>query len=207
MAKVFLWFLLFLITSRVNAQNYVGIKVGQNATSFPVLGLGTAFRAPIHTGIGVLYSSRLNKGTKHQFSNEMSIGVVYHRLFQTAIQLYDMAIYRNCISPRWSVNAGIGGGYQHSFYHYTVFRPGNNGEYEQVSSWKGRPQYCILLNLGAGMNFPRKDPERFRITAEVRTFVHGTFAKSYVPVVPYNGFQLGLMVNTKNFSAKTKKAS
>jgi hypothetical protein len=176
----------------VYAQDYYGIKISQNATSLPLVGVFKLFTLPLHPGITGVWNCRLNKNDKHQFRNEVNAGIFNHHLFQLGFQVTDIIMYNLTISKRLSAYTGMGGGYMHSFYKYDIFKLGEDGEYVHINSWKGRPQFTGVFVLGTGMGIKKSDPGKIRISLEMRSFVHGTFANSYVPIVPYNSLLLGV---------------
>jgi hypothetical protein len=185
------------LSSQLSFAKSIEIKLSQNATSFPLLGLSSIVKPGLHPGLMFCYETPLNNNVKHQFFNEISLGCFYHQLFQTAAYLNNVVKYNYAITPRWSIYTGIGGGYLHSFYQYSIFKLNENQDYEEIKKWKGRPQLMGTFALGASYGLKKENPDDFRISIELRSFVHGTFARSYVPLLPYNSLQIGFKIKLK----------
>jgi hypothetical protein len=193
--KIIAAFLILL--SQFSFAKTFGIKVSQNATSFPVTGAGALLKPPIHAGLMFGYETKLNKSEKFQILNESNVGFIFHRFFQTAVFVNDVVKFNYAINTRFGLHTGIGAGYLHSFYQYSIFKLNDSGNYTEIKKLKGRPQFMAIFVLGASVGLKKENPEALRFTFEYRGFVHGTFAKSYVPLVPYNSIQLGIQIQLK----------
>lgn len=189
--------LLVILSISIGAQNYYSIRISQNSTSLPISGIGKVFTPTLHPGINFEFDKKLKEKKKNQFRNSIGVGFFYHRFFQKSFQIYDVVKYQYSFNSRWSASAGIGGGYMHSFYNYGIFRINSDGAYERIAAWKGRPQYLIMLSFGAKLGLIRTNPEKIKLNFEVNPFLHGTFAKSYVPLVPYNSISIGASFQIK----------
>jgi hypothetical protein len=179
------------------AQN-LGVKISQNSTAYPITGAIGMFKAPLHPGLQLAYEIKLNKNEKSQLLNESNLGFFYHRFFQTAVFLNDVIKFNYAFKPQFSAFAGVGAGYLHSIYQYSIFKINDSGSYEEINKLRGRSQFMGVFSLGVSYGFKHDNPDAIRATIEFGSFVHGTFAKSYVPLVPYNCLQVGLHLKLKS---------
>lgn len=187
----------------LSAQDYqLGGGISNNVTSFPVTGYPQLFYSGFHPGIDIILEKKLNTKLKNQWWTEANLGCFYHRFFQTALKLNVNFHYRYHFKPHIFSDIAIGGGYLHSFYHYQVFKLNSNGDYVKESGYKGRPQFIAGICMGAGISLKKSDPELWKLLIQFRTSAQGIFAGSFVPVVPYNTFLLGL---THHFNFTKKK--
>lgn len=118
------------------------------------------------------------------------LNYVYHRMFQSSLALNTGLDYRIDVAAGWSIQAGLSGGYLHSFYHYDRFEL-ESGIYKKIPSWKGKSQFNVGFDLAVVKKLNTQTP--LSVFLEYAPYVHGTFAKSYVPVVPYNTLGLGVI--------------
>lgn len=182
-----------LFTLLMTAQNYqLGAAVSNNVTSWPVIGYPELFYSQLHPGLDIIFEKQINKKTKNQFWAEANLGGFYHRFFQTAVKLNAAIHYRYFFNPRVFTDVGIGGGYLHSFYHYEVFKLNSDGNYVKETGIKGRPQFVMGVCLGAGFGLKKSDPTLWRLLIQFRSNAQGIFSGSFVPVVPYNAFLVGV---------------
>lgn len=157
-----------------------------------MLGYPELFYTKLHPGVDLILEKQVNKKIKNQFWAEANLGGFYHRFFQTAAKLNVNLHYRYFFNTRIYSDIGIGGGYLHSFYHYQVFKLNSDGDYVKESGIKGRPQFLMGICLGAGFGVKKSDPDLLRILIQFRSNAQGIFSGSFVPVVPYNTFLIGL---------------
>ena len=182
--------MLMLCCLRIASAQEVALKLSNNVSSFPVLGTGELFSAPIHPGVALSYTHHWVDRGRHHWLPNADINYVYHRMFQSSVALNVGIDYRLDLAAGWSMQAGLSGGYLHSYYHYDRFKL-ENGRYQKIASWKGKSQFDVGFDLSVIKKLNTQLP--LSITLEYAPYVHGTFAKSYVPVVPYNSLGIGLI--------------
>ena len=183
--------------STLHAQQ-IGFKCSNNVTSFPVTGFPKVFYTQFHPGMEFNYKQQLKNYTNSKFVFEAGLGGFYHRFFQTAVRLTGSVYYDHNVGKRFGLFAGLGGGYMHSFYQYSIFQLNEEGQYLKQPVLRGRAQFTVQLGLGVHYNLCQKAKHAMRLVFEYRPFVHGSFAKAYVPVVPYNSIHVGLLINIKS---------
>ncbi|MBL7811856.1 MAG: hypothetical protein JNL57_06495 [Bacteroidetes bacterium] len=169
-----------------------GALLSNQVVSFPVTGFPSVFRSAIHPGLDGYLETRLNKKEHNQFVLQLGLGVLYHRFFQTAIKLYPWLDYRYAPKGPWKVSVGLGAGYQHSFPAYGILRKNAAGEWVQIPAWHGRPQFIAGAGLGVSRAMQSDDPDGIRWEFRLRSSIQTPFAKSYIPMIPYNSVMLGL---------------
>lgn len=187
---------LILLTINVNAQDRSwGIKVSNNITGKPITTYHQLFYSNFHPGIEGEVNIPINHNLKHQLYISGNLGVYYHRFMHTGLKLYPEFNYEIQFAEKWRFITGLGGGYIHSFENVATLRLTDNGTYEQVSAWKGRPQFMAAFNFGA-----RYLPVKWKgasLQLSFGTFLQGPFVSGYVPLLPYNTFDLGVQVPLK----------
>ncbi len=195
MTKQFILSFLLLLSISYRGQNrFFGIGISNQVNGIPVAGIPLLFKSLPHPGIDVELAQQVNQSKKHQIWLSGESSVFYHRYFQTAIKVNASCQYQYSISNRWNTHFGINGGYLHSFYQYEVFELTNNGIYESTSHIKSRPQFNAGIAFGFTYGLNKDQPDKVRLVLNYKTFVQGLFAGSYIPIVPYNSFSLGLRI-------------
>lgn len=176
----------------VSAQiNSWGLKFSNCITGQPVVTYHQLFYTNFHPGIEGEVNFSLNKNERHQLYVSGNLGAYYHRFMHTGVKIYPEFNYEFQIANKWRLTSGLGGGYIHSFENVATLRL-NDGEYEKVNSLKGRPQFMFGLNFGA-----RYIPENWKgisLQCSFSSFLQGPFVSGYVPLLPYNTFDLGFQV-------------
>ena len=200
MIKKLCFYLTFdVITINIYAQeSRTGYLISNNNTSFPVLGYPQLFYSQFHPGIDLFHEWKMNKSEKSQLWYSFNIGGFYHRFIQTTIKVFPKIEYKYFLNDKIDLQIGLGGGYLHSFDNVKIMKLNSDGVYETQSTLKGRPQFMITLDWGLGYKLKND----FQLLMLFRTIMQGSFIKSYVPLVPYNSFAIGLNIPLKS---KTKE--
>lgn len=189
----------------VRAQNVrIGAGFSNHGTAWPVVGYPKLFYAAFHPGLDIIAEKKINKKEKNQAWVEIGVGAFYHRFFQTAVKLNLNLHYRYFFNQRIYSDVAIGGGYLHSFYQYQVFKLKSDGTYVKESGIKGRPQFIMGTIIGCGIALKKSDPEKLNLLIQFRTNIQGPFAGSFVPIVPYNTFLLGLTTRLNKCEKKNE---
>ena len=190
--QILVFFVTLLSLFGFSQQYQLGFGFTNNVTSWPVIGYPQLFYTRFHPGIEILLEKKINNREKNQFWADADLGCFYHRFFQTAVKLSGNIHYRYFFNSRIFSDVSLGGGYLHSFYQYQVFRLNSNGDYVKESGYKGRPQFIMGTSIGIGYGLKKSDPDWWRLLVQFRSNMQGIFAGSFVPVVPYNTFLIGL---------------
>lgn len=195
MKYIYMLTLLLCSVSSYAQDRSWGVKFSNNITGKPVTTYHQLFYTNFHPGIEGEINFPVNKHVKHQLYVSGNLGVYYHRFMHTGLKLYPEFNYELQIAEKWRFITGIGGGYIHSFENVATLRLTDNGTYEQVSAWKGRPQFMAAFNFGA-----RYLPVKWKgasLQLSLGTFLQGPFVSGYVPLLPYNTLDLGVQIPLK----------
>lgn len=188
--------ILCLVVLNINAKGQtIGAKLSNNVTSFPVTGFPKVFYSQFHPGIEFNYLKGIKSFKKSEFNLNGALNIFYHRFFQTGVRITGTLEYTIHLNSKFNLYFGLGGGYMHSFYGYSIFELNANGEYQKISGIKGRPQFTAHFSLGGSYLLSSKNNRDVRLLLECRPFIHGVFANAYVPVVPYNSIHTGVLFN------------
>jgi hypothetical protein len=191
--------LLFLLTNSINAQNkQYGVSLSNNVTSFPVTGYTQLFYSQFHPGLDAFKGWKINKSEKNQLEVKANAGFYYHRFVQTAIRIYPSLSFYKTLCKRFSLGAGIGGGYAMSFEGSEVFKLNSEGKYEPKKKINGRSQFLINFEIGGQYHLKKDNPNGARIFLALKTFIQGPFVSGYVPLLPVNSLFLGVLIPVKS---------
>jgi len=158
------------------------------------------FHPGVEGGIGFNWKTK----PKHDWFQEFKAGYFFHRFVQHAIPVYADFGYRYKFSKRLASGVMIGVGYLHSIPATAKLKLDNNGEYAN-NKGIGRMQAMAALGLQITFTMNPKARRPFNIFSRYQQQIQMPFVKSYVPLLPYNSFMIGLArtitsrkVNTKN---------
>ena len=192
---LFVYLALLCHVSSHSQNKLLSFETSNQVTSFPLLGFGRVFSAAYHPGAGIEYQQRLTKKERNQWWFIGSFSGFHHSFFQTAFLINSGISYKYKLTELSTFFTGVDGGYLHSFYKYDRFRLQSDGTYEKASIINSRAQFNIGLHIGYAQDIKPKDPGRFFLFVKLKTFTQGLFAGSYIPIVPYNSFSIGLITS------------
>lgn len=191
--KLLLCFACLLLSGVSLAQGRdrsLSFALTNNQTAYPFSKLGSLVAGTYHPGFESGYSFNWRTKKKHDWFQAFKAGYFYHRFVQHAIPLYTQAGYRYKFSQPFSAHAALGAGYLHSIAATAVMKADENGNYQKAKGI-GRSQALVNITLGGSYRFTwNKKP----VTAflQYQQQVQTPFNASYVPLLPYNSFGLGL---------------
>lgn len=196
--KRVLFFCLCATTLVGNAQQWrtLELSAGSMKYAFPASMFAGLFGAPIHPLVKVSGTYQWTPGDKHLLLQKVSVGYGYHRFLQSIIPINTAIGYR-FQSGRLFAEAFLGAGYLHSIPtspQYVL----NNVVYEATHKL-GRAQMMFNLNLGFGY-YLKKDTY---IAVSYENMLQSPFIKSYVPLLPYNIFNISYAVPMTTFKKLT----
>ena len=198
--KLLLFNLIFLVFLQFQAsaqEKYLGAAISNNATSLPVSGIGNVFQGSFHPGIDVNYSKKFNKKEVNQWLYKVNAGLIWQKYVQTLFTVSGMAVYRNNHFKSLNFDAGIGAGYGAAFEGGAVLELNKNGVYETRSKFSPRSQFIILLQAGFIYKLNKDNLQSMAITLHAKTIIQGPFVKGYVPLLPINAIELGVLIPLK----------
>lgn len=182
-----------LITIVTTAQQPKYISVAafttQNAVPFgKFIGL---FGETFHPGIEMGYGKNLAIKLKHEYFLELKFAYFFHRYVQHGIPLYLNFGYRYRINNRFAAETSIGAGYMHSIPATAKLKLNENGDYVN-NKGVGRMQAIATYALGIGYTPNPSVTRPMTIFTTYQQRLQMPFVKSYVPLLPYNSFMIGV---------------
>ena len=186
-------FFAFILSSNLQAQiDRIGFTVSNNTTGLPVLTYHHSFYTNFHPGLDVQLGWKLNKSDKNKFYLNANTGFYYHQFVQTLFKLYPSVSYERAIKSRANFTIGLGGGYGLSFEGDRAFVKNDDGSYDQKGFFGPRSQFLLAFDIG-GSYALKKDGTGPLFQAKLTTHMQGVYVKSYVTLLPINGFQIGML--------------
>ena len=116
----------------------------------------------------------------------------YHRFVQHGLPLYLNFGYRYKFNSRLTAETSIGAGYMHSIPATAKLKLNQEGEYEN-NKGIGRIQAMATYGLGFSYVLNPAATKTIRVFTCYQQRLQFPFVKSYVPLLPYNSFMIGLI--------------
>lgn len=193
--KIFLLLLLGCCATVSFAQKrryqHVSVAVNNNQTAFPFGKFVGLFAGPYHPGVEAGYGFNWSTKAKHDFFQRVNAGYFYHRFAQHGIPVYTQFGFRYKFDHYFHFESALGGGYFHSIPATAQFKLNDNGEYTGGKGI-GRPQAMLQFDLRASGNITPAASKPIRLFLSYKQRLQTPFVKSYVPLLPYNCFEIGL---------------
>jgi linoleoyl-CoA desaturase len=186
-----------LISLAASSQKkYVSLAVFNTQAAMPFGKFFGMFTDQFHPGIEAGYGINVSVKEKHDWFTEFKIACFYHRFVQTGIPLYVSFGYRYKIAGRFSAETSLGIGYFHSVPATAKLKLNQDGVYVN-NKGIGRMQAMATFGLGLGytINPSAKKPVTAFTIYQQR--IQMPFVKSYVPLLPYNSFMIGIKKSIK----------
>lgn len=171
-------------------EKSLSLALTNNQSAYPFSKLGALVTGTYHPGFEAGYSFNWKTAPKHDWYQSFKAGYFYHRFVQHAIPLYTQAGYRYKLGKKFSVHTALGAGYLHSIAATAVMKADEDGNYRSARGI-GRPQALVNITLGGAHHFTwNKKP--LSVFVQYQQQVQTPFNASYVPLLPYNAFGIGL---------------
>ncbi|HEV8508331.1 MAG TPA: hypothetical protein VGQ53_23175 [Chitinophagaceae bacterium] len=186
-----------LISVAASSQKkYVSLAAFTTQTAMPFGKFAGLFTDQFHPGIEAGYGINISAKEKHDWFTEFKVACFYHRFVQIGIPLYADLGYRYKFSNKLSAQTAIGAGYMHSIPATPKLKLNDDGVYVNDKGI-GRMQAMATFGLGLRytINPSAKKPVAMFTTYQQR--IQMPFVKSYVPMLPYNSFILGIKKSIK----------
>ena len=181
------------------SQQYERIGIYNTQTAMPFGKFAGLFTGPVHPGIEYGRGFILSSKEKHDWFLEVKAGYFFHRFVQHGIPLYANAGYRYKISSRFFAETSVGAGGMQSIPATGKYKLDENGEYENDKGI-GRVQAIATYGIGGSYLFTPSAKKSMQVFFMYQQKVQLPFIRTYVPLLPYNSFMIGI---TRNIS-KTK---
>ncbi|MBK7291724.1 MAG: hypothetical protein IPI78_16645, partial [Chitinophagaceae bacterium] len=150
------------------------------------------FKETIHPGLEIGYGKILKPKEKHEWLGEVKLGYFYHRYVQHGLPLYLNFGYRYKFNSRLAAETSIGAGYMHSIPATAKLKLNQEGEYEN-NKGIGRMQAMATYAIGFSYVLNPTAAKTIRVFTSYQQRLQFPFVKSYVPLLPYNSFMIGLI--------------
>ena len=193
MKHLFITIMSIAVTLHLSAQKdwYVGAAVLNTQPAYPFGKFTGLFKDALHPGIEISHGNNFSKRKKHDWFYEFRLGYFYHRYVQHGIPLTTGLGYRYHLSTAFSLETSLGAGFMKSIPAAEVFSQGTDALYHEKKG-KGREQIIATYGVGGNYHFNKKSPSNWRLFATYQQRIQFPFIKSYVPILPYNSFLLGI---------------
>jgi hypothetical protein len=149
------------------------------------------FTDQFHPGIEAGYGIDMSAKEKHDWFAEFKIACFYHRFVQTGIPLYANLCYRYKFSNRFSAETSLGAGYMHSVPATAKLKLNDDGVYVN-NKGVGRMQAIATVGLSFDYVIDPSSKKPLSVFTTYQQRVQMPFVKSYVPLLPYNSFMIGI---------------
>ena len=183
-----------IITRSVSAQSqkYFSAAFFTTQNAYPFGKFVGLFKETIHPGIEIGYGKILKPKEKHEWFGEVKMGYFYHRFVQHGLPLYLNFGYRYKFNSRLAAETSIGAGYMHSIPATAKLKLSEEGEYEN-NKGIGRMQAMATYGIGFSYVLNPAAAKTIRVFTSYQQRLQFPFVKSYVPLLPYNSFIIGLI--------------
>jgi hypothetical protein len=155
------------------------------------------FGEVLHPGIEAAYGNNFSVGQHHDWFLEFKAGYFYHRYVQHAIPVYLNFGYRYRFTEHFSAETSVGAGFMLSIPATANLKLNDSGIYVKKNG-VGRMQAIASFSLGLGYTVNPSSTRPVRIFTAWQQRIQTPFVKSYVPVLPYNSFMIGVSLGLKS---------
>lgn len=182
---------LLLLTGKAQQTKYVSLAVFNTQNAMPFGKFKGLFTDGFHPGFEIGYGKTIKAKEKHEWLTELKFAYFFHRFVQHGMPLRLTFGYRYKINQRLSAETFLGAGYMHSLPATAKLRLDENGEYKN-NKGVGRMQAIATFDLGVSYIATPKAKRPVRIFSSYQQRLQFPFVKSYVQLLPYNSFVIGI---------------
>lgn len=186
------------LISTIGQSTTYSLTLSNNTIDLPIISYPDLFYSQFHPGIEATYSKQLNKDSKNKFYLNGNIGYYYHQFVQSLVKIYPTVSYERAINKRLDINLGLGAGYGLSFEGDNAFTLQDNGSYKNKSFLGARSQYLIAFELATAFALAKDKLNSPELLIQFKSFMQGTYVKSYVPLLPINSVNIGVRFPLQN---------
>ena len=182
----------------ISQSKFISTTISNTTTGLPVIAYPDLFYTQFHPGIEATYGWQMNKSPKNKLYVNANLGYYHHQFVQSLVKIYPTVLYERKLSDRFNLNAGLGAGYGLSFEGKNAFALQDDGTYENKPFLGARSQYLIALELGVVYSISREKVNTPQLILGFKSYMQGTYVKSYVPLLPLNSLNIGIRFPLKN---------
>ena len=186
-----LFLLTLVITSNILGQKYESLAIYNTQPAMPFGKFSGLVSGPVHPGVEYGRGYILSSKKKHDWFFEVKAGYFFHRFVQHGIPVYGNMGYRYKFNSRISAETSIGAGGMQSIPATGKFKLNDNGEYEG-NKGIGRVQAIATYGIGGGYILTPSAKKPIRVFLLYQQKLQFPFIRTYVPILPYNSFMIGM---------------
>lgn len=184
--------LLFGIMATAQRQTYISTALFTTQNELPFGKFSGLFKEIIHPGLEIGYGKILKPKEKHEWFSEVKLGYFFHRYVQHGLPLYINFGNRYKFNSRLAGETSIGAGYMHSIPATAKLKLNEEGDYEN-NKGIGRMQAMATYGFGFSYVLNPAAAKTIRVFTSYQQRLQFPFVKSYVPLLPYNSFTIGII--------------
>lgn len=186
------------LTATAQQSTYVSASVYNTQNAMPFGKFSGLFESVLHPGMELGYGKDVWQKSKSFWFLELKFGLFYHRYVQYGIPLYLDFGYTHAIAGGVAIRSSVGAGYMHSIPAAEKFKLNSNGEYKNN---KGIGRMQAIASFGIGLEYRLKSTASGQVVlfSNYQQRIQFPFVKSYVPLLPYNSFMIGMHLPVKKF--------
>ena len=197
MKQLFSFVAIVLISLGASSQKkYVSLAAFTTQTAMPFGKFIGLFTDQVHPGIEAGYGINTSVKEKHDWFIEFKAACFYHRFVQVGIPLYADFGYRYKFNNKFVAETSIGAGYMHSVPATAKLKLNDGGVYVN-NKGIGRMQAMATFGLGVGYTFNPSAKKPLALFTTYQQRIQMPFVRSYVPMLPYNSFIMGIKKSIK----------
>ncbi len=178
---------LFAVAVTAQRSSYIRLAGFTTQTAMPFAKFSGLFKEVLHPGVEIGVGKILRQKLKHDWFAEIRLAYFYHRFVQHGLPLYLTTGYRHTIYKGFAADASIGAGYMQAIPATAKFKLNSDGDYVK-NTGAGRMQ--AIATFGIGLSY--KTAGAISVFANYQQRIQFPFVKSYVPLLPYNSFFIGI---------------
>ncbi|MBX9783135.1 MAG: hypothetical protein K2X48_07565 [Chitinophagaceae bacterium] len=177
----------------ISAQKFTSqqFAVSTSQSALPFNRFAGLFREIVHPGLEYGLSKDFKKLKNYDWFWDVRAGIFHHRFVQTGIPLYSSTGFRYKYLKRWESALALGAGYLHSIPATEKYKLNDVGDYEN-NKGIGRVQGTFSFEISTGYHLKPKSAQNIKLFVTYQQRFQLPFVKSYVPLLPYNSFFIGI---------------
>ena len=179
------------ISSTIQGQKYESLAIYNTQPAMPFAKFAGLISGPLHPGVEYGRGCILSSKKKHDWLFEVKAGYFSHRFVQHGIPVYANIGYRYKFNSRFSAETAIGAGGMQSIPATGKYKLNDNGEYEN-NKGVGRIQAIATYGIGGSYLLTPSAKKPIRVFLLYQQKLQFPFIRSYVPILPYNSFMIGM---------------
>ena len=179
------------ISSTIQGQKYESLAIYNTQPAMPFAKFAGLISGPLHPGVEYGRGCILSSKKKHDWLFEVKAGYFFHRFVQHGIPVYANIGYRYKLNSRFSAETAIGAGGMQSIPATGKYKLNDNGEYEN-NKGVGRIQAIATYGIGGSYLLTPSAKKPIRVFVLYQQKLQFPFIRSYVPILPYNSFMIGM---------------